>query len=362
MKKRVFVNLVIAVLAISMLFAGCAANNGDTSQDQNSVEPSESPVSTDDNAPSDEPTSGDSYSYFVNPKSIGPAYWDAAGKGVTKAGEDLGVEVVFNAPTEADSAKQINMINDMLTRQVNGIAISPNDAKAVQQVFTKASDAGVQVVTWDSDAPDTDRKYYIGPATDKQVAEELVDMLVEQMGDSGQIAFMVAGLGAENQIAKMEAAKAKLEAEYPNIEVVTTVASNDDQQVSFSNAQNLISAYPDLTGILGFAGGEPPAAAEAIEQAVEAGTLEEGQITVTGIVVPSLAKDYLENGTLNEILIWDPSKLGYATVYVMHELNLGHEITDGMEIPYVGKVIVDGDNIFIGTVRVNAENVNDFDF
>lgn len=303
-----------------------------------------------------------SYSYFVNPKSIGPAYWDAAGKGAEKAGVDLGVDVIFNAPTEADSAKQINMINDMLIRKVNGIAVSPNDAKAVGQVFKKAISEGAQVVTWDSDAPETDRSYYLAPATDEQVAEEMVDMIAEQMGDSGQIAFMVAGLGAENQIAKMNAAKAKIERDYPNIEVVTTVASNDDQQVSFSNAQNLLSTYPELTGIIGFAGGEPPAAAEAVEQAVKAGTLEEGQITITGIVVPSLAKKYFETGTLEEILIWDPGKLGYASVYVMHELNLGHEITDGMEIPTVGKIQVDGANIFIGTLKVNSGNVNEFGF
>lgn len=337
-KLKVAVVVLTVLMAMSMMLVGCSSGAGD-----------------DDSADA-------GYTYFVNPKSIGPAYWEAAGQGAAKASEDLGVEVIFNAPTEADSAKQVNMINDMLTRQVNGIAVSPNDTKAVEQVFSKAVEQGAQVVTWDSDAPESDRSYYLAPATDKEVAEEMVDMIVEQMGDSGKIAFMVAGLGAENQIAKMDAARAKLESEYPNIEIVTTVASNDDQQVSFSNAQNLISTYPDLTGILGFAGGEPPAAAEAIEQAVAAGTLAEGQIKVTGIVVPSLAKKYLENGTMDEIIIWDPSKLGYASVYVMHELNLGNEITDGMEIPYVGAVKVDGANIFIGTVRVNAENVDSFGF
>lgn len=85
---------------------------------------------------------------------------------------------------------------------------------------------------------------------------------------------MVAGLGAENQIAKIEASKAKLARDYPDIEVVATVSSNDEMQVSLTNAQNLIKTYPELKGIVGFAGGEAPSAAQAIEQAVDAGELE----------------------------------------------------------------------------------------
>lgn len=313
---------------------------------------------------SDSTSDGDTTAktYFINPKSIGPAYWAAAEKGAKKAGEDLGVEVIFNAPTEADSSKQINMIEDMLVRQVSGIGVAPNDAKAVAPVFKKAIDQGVQVVTWDSDAPDTDRQYYLAPTTDAELGKELAAIIAEQMGGSGQVAFMVAGLGAQNQIAKVDAATAFLNENYPNIEIVTTVASNDDQQKAFENAQNLLKTYPDLKGIIGFAGGEPPAAAEAVEQAVKAGELQEGQVNITGIAVPSLVNKYINNNTIEKIMIWDPGKLGYATVYVLDQLAQGNEITDGMEIPNVGKIVLDGQNIFIGTIEITKDNVDSFDF
>jgi rhamnose transport system substrate-binding protein len=307
-------------------------------------------------------TDSDARSYFVNPKSIGPAYWAAAEKGAVQAGKDLGVEVIFNAPTEADSSQQINMIQDMLTRQVDGIAVAPNDAKAVDPIFDQALEQDVQVVTWDSDAPDTNRQYYIAPTTDKELGEKLAEEIAQQIDGSGQVAYMVAGLGAQNQIAKVDAANAYLADNYPDIEVVTTVASDDDQQKAFENAQNLLSTYPDLKGIIGFAGGEPPAAAQAVEQAISAGNIQKGQIAITGIAVPSLVNDYIKNDIIEKIFIWDPGKLGYSTVYVMDQLAQGNEITDGMEIPTVGAITLDGKNIFIGTIEITEDNVDSFDF
>lgn len=61
--------------------------------------------------------------YFVNPKMVGAAYWEYAKEGALKAGEDLGVEVIWNGTPEVDAAKQVNMIQDMLIREVDGMAI-----------------------------------------------------------------------------------------------------------------------------------------------------------------------------------------------------------------------------------------------
>lgn len=342
--KKVALTLMTGVLALGLAACGANGNQPNAGGDAN------------------QGSSTDARTYFMNPKSIGPAYWAAAEKGATRAAEDLNVEVLFNAPTEADSSKQINMIQDMLTRKVDGIGVSPNDAKAVGPVFKKAAGQDVKIVTWDSDAPDTDRQYYVAPATDQEVGELLARTIGEEIGGQGKVAFMVAGLGSQNQIAKSDAAKAYFAANYPDVEVVTTVASDDDQQKAYANAQNLIKTYPDLRGIIGFAGGEPPAAAEVVEQAVKAGTLEKNQIAITGIAVPSVVKNYIKNGTIQTDIIWDPGKLAYATVYILDQLAQGKEITDGMEIPTVGAVKVDGQNVFIGTLEVTADNVDSFDF
>lgn len=301
-------------------------------------------------------------SFFVNPKSIGPAYWSAAEKGVEQASEDLDVNVTFNAPSTTNSAEQINMIQDMLTRQIDGMGIAPNDPEAVGSIFDTALDQGVEVVTWDSDAPDTNRMYYLAAATDAELGTQFAEMIAEQIGGEGKIAFMVASLSAQNQTAKVEAAEKYLKENHPNIEVVTTVSSSDDQQKAYENAQNVISSYPDLKGLVGFAGAEAPAAAQAVQKAVKDGDIDEGQIAITGFAVPSLVAEYLEGGTIDELVTWDPTKLGYATVYTLNKLANDEEIGEEMEIPSVGTVTVYGSNILIGTEVITKDNVSDFDF
>ena len=222
-------------------------------------------------------------SLFVCPKSMGFDYWVACEKGVLDAGKDLGYSVVFNGPAETDSAKQINMIEDMLSKRISGLAVAPNDAGAVGQIFDDAIEMGVNTITFDSDAPTTNRSWYVGPSSDYLMGRQIGEMIGEQMGGKGELAFMVASLGAENQVSKVEGARAVLAEKYPDIEIVTTVVSDDDNQKAFANAQNLLSTYPDLDGILGFAGAEAPEAAEAVTQAIANGDVKKGQIAITGI-------------------------------------------------------------------------------
>lgn len=300
--------------------------------------------------------------YFVSPHLIGPAYWTAAEIGVKQAGKDLGVTVLYNGSTTADSASQVNMFQDMLSRHLDGIAIAPNDAMAIVPVIKKATDAKIPVITFDSDASTSAREYYVGPADDRQMGQQMAEFMCQQLSGKGQVAYLVAGLGVQNQIDKVAGADAYFKAKCPGIEVVTTLESGDDQQKAFSNAQNLLQTYPDLAGIIGYAGGEPPGAAEAVQQAIKAGTLKPGQIKVTGVAVPSVMAPYLKAGTVEKAFIWDPIKLGYAAVYVIDQLGQGKKIGDEIDIPTVGKVKVSGKNIYIGTLVITKDNVGDFKF
>ena len=86
------------------------------------------------------------------------------------------------------------------------------------------------------------------------MGEQLAQMIADQMGGSGQLAFMVASFSAENQVAKVEGATDYLKKNYPDIEIVTTLNSDDTNEKAFQNAQTLLTTYPDLKGILGLRG------------------------------------------------------------------------------------------------------------
>ena len=184
--------------------------------------------------------------FFINPKNIGPAYWAAAEKGAKKAGEDLGAEVIFNAPSDADSSKQISMINDMLARDIDGLAVSPNDANAIGQVIENAIDKGVNVITWDSDAAESERAYFVAAETQERLGETYVEQMAKQIDGKGKIVFMVASLGAQNMITQVDAAKAYLEKNYPDIEVLEVYASNDEQQKAYEKPEPQCTALKFL--------------------------------------------------------------------------------------------------------------------
>lgn len=301
--------------------------------------------------------------YFINPKMVGAAYWEYAKEGALKAGEDLGVEVIWNGTPEVDATKQVNMIQDMLIREVDGMAIAVNDATSVTNVFQEAADANIPVVTFDSDSNDAERAYYIAADTDEEIGLAFLDCLIQQMDEpKGKIAVMIASPSAANIIAWRDAALAKLESDYPEIEIVGVYPSNDDMQKAYENAVSFIQANPDLDGILCMAAGETPSACKAVEEAVAAGQLEAGQVKIGGMGIPSMMKDYLANGTTEYCVMWNPSDLGYTATWAVDQLAQGKTIEDGVDIGITNPLKVIDDTIYIGTFTFDKDTIGNYPF
>lgn len=301
--------------------------------------------------------------YFINPKMVGAAYWEYAKEGALKAGEDLGVEVIWNGTPEVDATKQVNMIQDMLIREVDGMAIAVNDATSVTNVFQEAADASIPVVTFDSDSNDAERAYYIAADTDEEIGLAFLDCLIQQMDEpKGKIAVMIASPSAANIIAWRDAALEKLASDYPEIEIVGIFPSNDDMQKAYENAVSFIQANPDLDGILCMAAGETPSACKAVEEAVAAGQLEAGQVKIGGMGIPSMMKDYLANGTTEFCVMWNPSDLGYTATWVVDQLAQGLTVEDGVDIGITNPLKVIEDTIYIGTFTFDKDTIGNYPF
>ena len=297
---------------------------------------------------------------FFCPKCVGYDYWTAAENGVMEGAAELGYTAVFNGPATTDSAQQITMIEDYMAQGISGLAVAPNDAEAIVYTIEDAQNAGINTITFDTDAPNSTRSYYVGPSSDYAMGEQLAEMIATEMGGEGQLAFMVASFSAENQVSKVEGATDYLAANYPNIEIVATVNSDDTNEKAFENAQTLLATYPELKGILGFAGAEAPQAAAAITQAIDNGDLEAGQIAVTGIGFPSQSREYIKSGVLKQVLTWNPQQTGKVGVYVLAALEEGKDISE-VEVPDTTLEIVDT-NVYHGCIVLTIDNIDDYTF
>lgn len=189
-------------------------------------------------------TGGSPITVAVVPKGVHPFFEDCR-IGAEEEANALGVTFEWQAPQQFDAALQVRMIEDLITKGVNAIVISPNEPTSVVDVINNGLSSGILMMTFDSDSPDSDRVMYIG--TDNKTAGMVQgDTMREALGGSGTVAIITGGLGALNLNERIEGFR---ETVGPDIEVVEVVATDEDLAKGLGVSEALLRAHPDLDGI-----------------------------------------------------------------------------------------------------------------
>ncbi len=154
------------------------------------------------------------------PKSKGNAYFIACRKGAEQAAQELGVDLIWDGPTEPDPAKQNEIIEAWITRNVDVMAVSVENLKGISPVLRKARQRGIKVVTWDSDAETDARDFFVNQATPQGIGQTLTDQAARILGGKGEFAIIKASLTAANMIAWEEQIRLRLKEKYPDLKLV----------------------------------------------------------------------------------------------------------------------------------------------
>jgi rhamnose transport system substrate-binding protein len=273
--------------------------------------------------------------FVMVPKLVGIPYFNSARDGASQEAGRLGLHFFYTGPTAADASLQVDVIAGLLARHPAVLAVSCDDANALAPVLRRARRYGIPVLTWDADAQQDARDWFVSQVEDETLGRHVMDVLAEQLGGRGQYAIITGSLTASNLNAWLFWMKKQQQEKYPEMRLVAVVPGNDDQQQSFVQAQSLLQAYPELRGFIGNSSAAPPAIARAIEQAGLS-----GQIAIAGLSTPNLMRHYIENKTVKTITLWDPGKLGRLTAAV-GAMMLRHETPrDGMDVSGVGQIRV----------------------
>ena len=135
----------------------------------------------------------DAYEVVTVVKITGIPWFNRLEEGVVAAKKDLQLNAYQIGPADADPAQQVKMVEDLISKKVDAICITPNDAKALEPVFNKAREAGIMILTHES--PDQAGKDVDIELIDNVAfAQRTWDMLVEGMGTKGKYAIFVGGL------------------------------------------------------------------------------------------------------------------------------------------------------------------------
>jgi rhamnose transport system substrate-binding protein len=331
--KRILALLVVAGLA----FAGCS-------------KPSDAPGSN----------SGKKLLIGFMPKSKGNAYFLSCKQGADEAAKELGIEMIFDGPTDPDPAKQNEIVEQWINLGVDAIAVACENRDGISTALRKAKTKGIKVITYDADAQPDAREFFVNQATVEGIGNALTDEAARLLGGSGDYAIITASLTAGNMIAWQQAIEKRNAEKYPNLKRVALRPCDDLKDKAQSEATALLSANPNLKLIMAICSPAVPGAAEAIKQAGKT-----GQVKLIGLGLPNENKRYVKDGVTDTVILWKTLDLGYLTIHAATALAKG-ELKAGatsFKAGKLGEFKIAGDNILLGEpFKFTKENIDQFDF
>jgi rhamnose transport system substrate-binding protein len=299
------------------------------------------------------------YTIAMMPKSKGNAYFIACHKGADKAAKELGINLIWDGPTDTDPAKQNEIVETWITQGVDAIAVSVENRDGLSTALRKARDKGIKVVTFDADATTDARDFFVNQATPEGIGSTLMDDAAKAMGGKGSFAIITATMTAANQNEWIKNIKARLAEKYPDIKLATIQPCDDLQSKAFDQANAILNAYPDVSCIMAISSQAVPAAAEAVKQASRT------DVKVVGLGLPNENKPYVKEGITPSLVLWNTMDLGYLTVYAAAAVKDGTLKPGDTSIKAgsLNKIDVKGDNVLLGTpFTFTKDNIDGFDF
>ena len=184
----------------------------------------------------------------VIPKVAVP-FFDDCNNGAAAAAKADGVQYQWVVPQNTQGSTQVKIIEDLMSKKVDGIAISVNEPKSVESVIKKAIDSGIKVLTFDSDSAKSGRSMYIG-TSNGAAGETMGESMAKAIDGKGEVAIVTGQLGAANLNERISGIKKAL-GKFPDIKIVATEGTEDDLAKAVSVDEALFRGHPNLKGIFG---------------------------------------------------------------------------------------------------------------
>jgi rhamnose transport system substrate-binding protein len=333
------------LLGVALLVAGC----------------SKSPEASSTSA-SGSSAGGKKITIALLPKSKGNAYFISCKAGAEKAAKALGVDLLFDGPTESDPAKQNEIVENWIALGVDVIAAACENREGISTALRKAQSKGIKVITYDADAMPDARSFFVNQATPEGIAYALADEAARLTNSEGEIAIILATLTAANQQEWRKHIEARLADKYPKIKIDAVRPCDDLKDKAQTEATALLSAYPNLKLLMNICSPAVPGAAEAVKQAGKT-----GKVKVIGLGLPSENRRYVKEGVTDSVILWKTEDLGALTVEAAVALAKGtlKAGDKSFKASTLGgrEFEIKGDNLLLGKPFVfNKENIDQFNF
>jgi simple sugar transport system substrate-binding protein/ribose transport system substrate-binding protein len=253
--------------------------------------------------------------------------------GVEKAATADKVDAKFIGPVGANADGQISEIETLMGK-MDGLAISSVSSDALAPVIDRVLKAGIPVVTFNTDNPNSKRLVFAGQDL-VQSGVEAGKLMAKVLDGKGKVMIVTIDAAAQWSLDREKGAREGLKAS-PGIEVVSTLNTGTDPQKIYAAIENAMLANPSLSGILSLECCSTPAAGTWVER-----NKASDKVKVVGFDLLDQTVQLVQKGDVQATIDQAPEQQGFAAVDLLVKFLKGQPI-DNVD---TGVKVYDKDNI-----------------
>lgn len=320
------------------------------------------------------------------PKLTGNAFFESANAGAQKYSKDWGFTVDYQGSPNAAVADEVQVVNNAIASGADAICISSVDATGLDSALKKAKDAGMAVVTWDSDVSTDARTLMVSQGTPDILGKMLVDMGADSLTKRGKnvskdaikYCWHYSQATVADQNSWQVAGEKYIQEKYPNWVNVAkdNYYSEQDAEKAVSVGASILEAHKDIDLIICNDSTALPGQCKAAQNA----GLTKNDVTITGFASPNSIRDYCKANVVEQWGLWDCGIQGAMGCYLAAYLAAGNtvKVGDKINIPQIGEVEVQPNDCLVAGAQTadsnsgvvllpervvfNAFNVDNYDF
>lgn len=343
--------LLVLILTLALVFSVACSGPGTL----NPSTPEEAPAAEEPGTPAEEggAKADADIVIAVIPQQLGNTVFLPAKEGMEAAGKELGIKVEWQAPVRAEAELQNEVVNGLIERKVDGIAISCTTPDALKDVLARALSEGIKVSCYDADSPDSGRLFYAGTENYK-AGYRCGEYMIELFKDSGLEKVRVAQLEGIPGAFDIEARKQGFAdaTKGTNIEVVYSGACDDDVDKAIELVEAYTRANKDSIDAWYMAGGWPYVVQPDAMPETNAWKKADPMHKVVTMDVFPTSRAFFDQGLIDVAIGQNFYQMGYLSVVNLYKLIKGEEI-EATDDPQFGKFIN------TGVQEVTPENYKD---
>ena len=305
----------------------------------------------------------DAYTMVTVVKAQTIPWFQRMAVGVQEFADESGIDARQEGADDVSPEKQVAIIQDLIAQQPTAITVVPNSPEALESVLAQAREQGIIVVSHEATGIEN-VDINIEAFDNASYGSGIMDNLGECMGGEGEYVQFVGGFTAKTHMEWVEAGYQNQTENFPDMtRVEEPIESTDNQETAYERAKEILAKYPNIKGFQGSAGNDVPGIGRAVQ---EAGL--EDDVCVMGTSIPSVANQYLADGSIDKIFFWDPALAGKAQLEIARILADGGTIEEGTDLGIEGytslKKLEGYDNVFVGdaSVAADAETAAQYNF